>query len=89
MYCILGDSLDGECVVDLQEMLKMAMASSEAFPQNRLCCTILMSASLSSKLPSPTFVSGPILMLALDGAKKSLMHFRETIGTGTTCGVDP
>jgi hypothetical protein len=28
-------------------------------------------------------------MLALDGPKKSLMHFRAAIGTGSTCGVDP
>jgi hypothetical protein len=34
----------------------------------------LMSAGLSLKLPSLIFVSGPVLSLALDGAKKSLMH---------------
>jgi hypothetical protein len=36
---------------------------------------MLMRAGLSSKLPSPTFVSGPVLTLLLDKAEKSLMHF--------------
>jgi hypothetical protein len=35
-----------------------------------------MRAGLSLKLPSLTFVSGPVLTLLLDGAKKSSMHFR-------------
>ena len=48
------------------------------------------SAGLSSKLPSPILVSGPVLMLALDGAEKSLMHFRAAaIGTGNTGGDSP
>jgi hypothetical protein len=42
-------------------------------------------ADLSLKLPSPMFVSGPVLMLALDGAKKSFMHFRPAISAGS-CG---
>jgi hypothetical protein len=35
-----------------------------------------MRAGLSLKLPSPTFVSGLVLTLLLDGAEKSLMNFR-------------
>jgi hypothetical protein len=34
---------------------------------------MLMRAGLSLKLPSLMFVSGPVLTLALDGAKKSLL----------------
>jgi hypothetical protein len=48
-----------------------------------------MSAGLSSKLPSLRFISGPVLILAIDGAEKSLIHFRAVIGTGSTHGVDP
>jgi hypothetical protein len=54
--------------------------------RNGLCCTILMRAGLSLKLPSPTFVSGPVLTLLLDGAKKSLMHFQLAIFVGS-CGT--
>jgi hypothetical protein len=68
---------------------RLALASSEALPQNGLCCTILMRASLSSKLPSPTFISGPVLTLLLDGAKKSLMHFRPAYCAGSGGGGDP
>jgi hypothetical protein len=46
---------------------------------------MLMRASLSLKLPSPMFVSRPVLMLALDGAEKSLMHFQAAINAGS-CG---
>jgi hypothetical protein len=38
-----------------------------------------MRAGLSSKLPSPMFVSGAVLTLLLDGAEKSLMHLRPAI----------
>jgi hypothetical protein len=33
---------------------------------------MLMRAGLSLKLPSPMFISGPALMLALDEAEKSI-----------------
>jgi hypothetical protein len=68
---------------------RCALASSEALPQNGLCYTILMRAGLSSKLPSPTFISGPVLTLLLDGAEKSLMHFRPTICAGSYGVGDP
>jgi hypothetical protein len=42
-----------------------------------------MRAGLSSKLPSLAFVSGLVLTLLLDGAKKSLMHFRPVIYAGS------
>jgi hypothetical protein len=41
----------------------------------------------SSKLPSPTFVSGLVLTLLLDGAEKLLMHFWLAIYVGS-CGND-
>jgi hypothetical protein len=48
----------------------------------------LMRAGLSSKLPSPMFVSRPVLMLALDGDEKSLMHLRVAISVGSCGGGD-
>jgi hypothetical protein len=45
--------------------------------------TMLMRAGLSLKLPSLMFVSRPVLMLALDGAEKSLMHLRVAISAGS------
>jgi hypothetical protein len=65
---------------------------SEALPQKGLSCTILMRAGLSSKLPSLTFIFGLVLTLLLDGAKKSLMHFRPAIcafscGSGDPCNL--
>jgi hypothetical protein len=89
MYRILSHSSNSECITDLQEVLKMSISIPEALPQNGLCCTILMRAGLSSKLPSLMFVYGPVLMLALDRAKKSLMHLRAAISAGSCGGGDP
>jgi hypothetical protein len=50
---------------------------------------MLIRAGLSSKLPSPMFVSGPVLMLALDGAEKSLMQPQTAISAGSRGGGDP
>jgi hypothetical protein len=50
---------------------------------------MLMRAGLSLKLPSLMFISGPVLMLALDGAKKSLMHLRVAINVGSCGGGYP
>jgi hypothetical protein len=49
---------------------------------------MLMRAGLSLKLPSLMFVSGPVMMLALDGAKKSLMHLWAAISVGSGSGGD-
>jgi hypothetical protein len=49
----------------------------------------LMRAGLCSKLPSPMFVSRPVLTLALDGAEKSLMQLRAAISVGSGGGGDP
>jgi hypothetical protein len=68
---------------------RWASASSEALLQNGLCCTMLMRAGLSSKLPSPMFISRPILTLELDGADKSLMHLQVAINAGSCGGGDP
>jgi hypothetical protein len=46
---------------------------------------MLMRAGLSMKQPSLMFISGLVLTLALDGAEKSLMHFRVAINVGS-CG---
>jgi hypothetical protein len=49
-----------------------------------------MSVGFNLKLPSPTFVSGPVFMLALDRAKKSLMHLQAiAMSTGSTYGDGP
>jgi hypothetical protein len=48
-----------------------------------------MRAGLTSKLPSSTFISSPVLSLLLDGAKKSSMHFRAAICVGSSGGGDP
>jgi hypothetical protein len=50
---------------------------------------MLMRADLSLKLPSLIFASGPVLMLALDGTKKLLMHLRAAISVGSFGGGDP
>jgi hypothetical protein len=50
---------------------------------------MLMKAGLSSKLPSSIFIFRLVLMLALDGAKKSLMHLRVAISAGSCGGGDP
>jgi hypothetical protein len=50
---------------------------------------MLMRAGLSSKLPSLMFISGPVLMLALHGAEKSLMHLRAAISVCSCGGGDP
>jgi hypothetical protein len=50
---------------------------------------MLISVGLSSKLPSPVFISRPVLTLALDRAKKSLMHLRAAITVGSCGGGDP
>jgi hypothetical protein len=41
------------------------------------------------KLPSLMFIFGPVLMLALDGVEKSLMHLRAAISAGSCGGGDP
>jgi hypothetical protein len=81
--CSLTHSLDSECAADLQELLKMNVTIL------RGRCTMLMRAGLSLKLPSLMFVSRPVLMLALDGAEKSLMHLRAAISAGLCGGDDP
>ena len=48
---------------------RCALASSCAFPQNWLTCTILMRAGLSSNPLSPTLTVGPVQMLAVVGAE--------------------
>jgi hypothetical protein len=50
---------------------------------------MLMRASLSSKLPPPIFITGPVLMLTLDEAEKSLMHQRAAISARSCGGGDP
>jgi hypothetical protein len=50
---------------------------------------MLMRAGLSLKLPSPMFISGPVLTLALDGAEKSLVNLRAAISAGSCGGGDP
>jgi hypothetical protein len=50
---------------------------------------MLMRAGLSSKLPSPLFVSEQVLTLALDGVGKSFMHFQAAISAGSCGGGDP
>jgi hypothetical protein len=50
---------------------------------------MLMRAGLNLKLPSPMFIFGPGLTLALDGADKSLMHFQAAINVGSFGGGDP
>jgi hypothetical protein len=50
---------------------------------------MLMRAGLSSKLPSPMFISRRVLILALDGVEKSLMHIRAAISAGSCGGGDP
>jgi hypothetical protein len=49
---------------------------------------MLMRANLSSKLPSLMFISGPVLMMALDEAEKSLMHLQAAISAGLCGGGD-
>jgi hypothetical protein len=48
-----------------------------------------MRAGLHLKLPSLTFVTGPVLTLLLDEAEKSLMHFQPAIYEGSCGGGDP
>jgi hypothetical protein len=50
---------------------------------------MLMRAGLSSKLSSPIFISGPVLMMALDRAKKLLMHLQAAISAGSCGGGGP
>jgi hypothetical protein len=50
---------------------------------------MLMRAGLSLKMPSPMFVSGPVLMLALDGADKSLRHLQAAISACRVVVVIP
>jgi hypothetical protein len=70
-------------------ILKMSISILGALPQNGLCCTMLLRADLSLKLPSLIFVSRPVLMLALDGAEKLLMHLWAAISAGSCGGGDP
>jgi hypothetical protein len=50
---------------------------------------MLIRVVLSLKLLSLMFVPRPVLKLALDGAEKSLMHFRAVMRAGTCGGGDP
>jgi hypothetical protein len=50
---------------------------------------MLMRAGLSVKLPSPMFISRPVLMLALDRAEKSLVHLQAAISAGSCGNGDP
>jgi hypothetical protein len=50
---------------------------------------MLMRASLCLKLPSPIFISRPVLTLALDGVEKLLMHLQAAIRVGSCGGGDP
>jgi hypothetical protein len=50
---------------------------------------MLMRVGLSLKLPPLMFISTPVQTLALDGAKKSLMHFWAAINVGSCGGGDP
>ena len=49
---------------------RCALASSCAFPQNVLACTMVMSDVLISKSTSSTSTLGPIVIWATKGAKK-------------------
>jgi hypothetical protein len=68
---------------------RWALASSEDLPQNGLYYTILMRTSLKLKLTFLMLVTGPVLTLLLDGAKKSLIHFQPAICVGSCGGGDP
>jgi hypothetical protein len=46
---------------------------------------MLMRAVLSSKLPSPIFISGPVLTSATDGAEKLSINPQAAISAGS-CG---
>jgi hypothetical protein len=69
-YSLLAYSLNGESATNLQEMLEVTIASSWAFPQNRLAQTIVISTCLSSKLASPLITLGLVATLAAEGAEK-------------------
>jgi hypothetical protein len=48
-----------------------------------------MRTSLKLKLTFLMLVTGPVLTLLLDGAKKSLIHFQPAICVGSCGGGDP
>jgi hypothetical protein len=85
MYHILSHSSDSECAADLQEVLNMSISILRGL----VAAWALLHHGLSSKLPSPMFVSRLVLTLALDGAEKSLMHLRAAISAGSCGGADP
>jgi hypothetical protein len=82
-YHILAHSVDGKCTTNLQKMLEMRIDILRSLANRMLYCTILICPSLSSKWLSSTFIIGLVLILALDGAEKSLMNLKITVAIGT------
>jgi hypothetical protein len=50
MYRILGDSLDGECTADLQEMLKMCIGTLRSLPTKWALLLHIDECSLNLKV---------------------------------------
>jgi hypothetical protein len=67
----LGTSLMVKVLQVYRKCWRCALASSCAFPQNWLACTMLMRAGLSSNPLSPTSTAAPVRMLVVVGAENS------------------
>jgi hypothetical protein len=81
MYRTLSHSLNSECAANPQEVLKLSISILRGLATE--WALLHHVDGLSSKLPSPMFISGPALTLALDGAEKSLMHLWAAISAGS------
>jgi hypothetical protein len=73
-YCILSHSSHSECATDLQDVLKMSISILRGLAAERALLHHVDESWFKFKLPSLMFISGPVLMLALDRAEKTLMH---------------
>jgi hypothetical protein len=89
MYHILSHSPDTECAANLQEVLKMSISILRG-PAAKWALLHLVDVSwFKFKIAISDVVSRPVLMLALNGAEKSLMHFRAAISASLCGGGDP
>jgi hypothetical protein len=76
MYHILSHSSDSERAINFQEVLKMSIRILRDLAKEWALLHHVDESGLISKLTSSMFISRSVLTLAVDGAKKPLMHLR-------------
>jgi hypothetical protein len=89
MYHILSRFSDSECAADLQEVLKMSISILRGLAAEMALLHHVDERWFKFETAISDVHFWTSLMLALDGAEKSLMHFRAAINVGSCGSGDP